>query len=360
MSSAMPRRVSSCQAVSNSQFLKSGFRAIRIGFTLVELLVVIAIIGVLIGLLLPAVQAARESSRRASCSSNLKQIGLGIHGFHDSFRRLPPAVMMNASVTDPATVGQNVGPNWAVLILPNLEQSGLFDSAATSIKAYMDTPAENAWRSIRTTAVSTYQCPSDTGSETPYSGAGGSWARGNYGANAGPDMFWVGAAVEGTSPLTTRAGPPTGGGYFTSAIAAPVMGVNSTTKLDTITDGTSYTVLIDELRIGPAAGDLRGTWALGQVGASIVAGSGRGDTPYPNYNVSGGDDISGCTNDTSVGMGCCPGCRNWQVVARSRHPGGVQACFADGSVSFVANSVGTARYYYMHSAADSVAFTFDR
>lgn len=357
---SMPRLFLSTRTCVNDRPLRLVVSPPRSGFTLVELLVVIAIIGILIGLLLPAVQAAREASRRASCASNLKQIGLALHGFHDAFRRLPPAVMMNTSVTNPATVGQNFGPNWAVLILPNLEETALFDTAATSINAYMDTPGEAAWRSIRTANVSAYRCPSDSGSQTPYSGAGGSWARGNYGANSGPDMFWVGAAVAGTSPLTTRIGPPTGGGYFTSAPAAPVMGVNSTSKLDTITDGTSYTVLVDELRIGPAAGDLRGTWALGQVGASIVAGSGRGDTPYPNYNLSGGDDISGCTNDTSVGMGCCSGCGNWQVVARSRHPGGVQACFADGSVIFVTNSVGTARYYYMHSAADSVAFTIDR
>ena len=61
----------------------------RAAFTLVELLVVIAIIGVLVGLLLPAVQAAREAARRMSCSNNFKQIGLGIHNYHDAFKKLP-------------------------------------------------------------------------------------------------------------------------------------------------------------------------------------------------------------------------------------------------------------------------------
>lgn len=64
----------------------------RRAFTLVELLVVIAIIGVLIGLLLPAVQAAREAARRSSCSNNLKQVGLGIHSYHDAQKKIPPGV----------------------------------------------------------------------------------------------------------------------------------------------------------------------------------------------------------------------------------------------------------------------------
>ena len=85
------------------------------GFTLVELLVVIAIIGILIALLLPAVQAAREAARRSQCSNNLKQIALGAHNFHDTYKALPPIV------------SHSEGPTFFMHILPYIEQQALKD-----------------------------------------------------------------------------------------------------------------------------------------------------------------------------------------------------------------------------------------
>jgi prepilin-type N-terminal cleavage/methylation domain-containing protein len=100
----------------------------RRGFTLVELLVVIAIIGVLVALLLPAVQAAREAARRMQCSNHLKQLGLALQNYHDTFQSLPfgaRARYVNTSGTNPA--GQNWGPSWYVGILPFAEQKPLSD-----------------------------------------------------------------------------------------------------------------------------------------------------------------------------------------------------------------------------------------
>src|SRR5216683_2495459 len=103
---------------------------VRSSFSLVELLVVIAIIGVLIALLLPAVQKVREAANRMSCANNLKQLGLAAHAYHDTHRKFPPAVLMPYAKedNDPLTGGaaNPFGPNWAIFLLPYVEQDALY------------------------------------------------------------------------------------------------------------------------------------------------------------------------------------------------------------------------------------------
>ncbi|QDT09130.1 DUF1559 domain-containing protein [Planctomycetes bacterium K23_9] len=131
------------------------------GFTLVELLVVIAIIGILVGLLLPAVQSAREAARRMQCSNNLKQMGLAIHNYHDTFRQLPA----NQGTKKKPVSGQAwvSGPSWMVAILPQIEQGHVFNrlkfGVGTDFADTTSTANEN-WEIMSQTKVPSYNCPS--------------------------------------------------------------------------------------------------------------------------------------------------------------------------------------------------------
>src|SRR5437899_216277 len=131
--------------------------SVRRAFTLVELLVVIAIIGVLVALLLPAVQSAREAARRMQCSNNLKQIGLGLHNFHDVFGSLP-AGAVTSSAKPPAMKFQilnNKIHGWAIFVYPYIEQKNLFDQYHFDVNWY-DAPNQL----VREQYVSTFICPS--------------------------------------------------------------------------------------------------------------------------------------------------------------------------------------------------------
>jgi prepilin-type N-terminal cleavage/methylation domain-containing protein len=330
----------------------------RRAFTLVELLVVIAIIATLVGLLLPAVQGARESARRVHCGNNVKQLGLACLAFNDTQGALPAAVLLTPAVSNAGNHDQNFGPNWVVLILPYIEQSALFESHQQSIDAYAMT-GDNAWRAMKAVDLTGVRCPSDPFGETPCSVAGGSWARGNYGANSGAGMFYDlpygdeglrrvnGAWAEKVGPLYRGYG-----GYVHQVRPRGLMSANSKTQMASVFDGASNTVLIDEIRAGTTASDVRGTWAMGQVGASIVAGSGRLDSPGPNISLHHYDDIMNGTDEPARGMGCFSQTFSWQVTAKSMHRGGVQTCWADGSVRFLDDSVSQGIYQVIHSRDD--------
>ncbi len=160
----------------------------RKGFTLVELLVVIAIIGILVALLLPAIQMAREAARRSSCSNNLKQIGLGLHMYHNTFSQLPAGW----KASDPNT-GQphwfgEPGWSWAASILPYMEQVAVYGDSIHFDLPITDTSNAEA----RVAEIKIYRCPTDIGKGTfvlqgggPYVGSGSGFspvelATGNY------------------------------------------------------------------------------------------------------------------------------------------------------------------------------------
>ena len=186
------------------------------GFTLVELLVVIAIIGVLIALLLPAVQAAREAARRAQCSNNLKQIGIGVHNFHDTLKGIPP---LGVGTTETTNLDQS-RPGFWVLIWPFVEQNAIYDvvqqrgvdqryntafwvSGATGIDI-------EAFRK-GAASVTIYRCPSRRGSDKAMNPVKAATA--DYGPGCG-NVTWgavPGPCVDYAIPLTQRTAT---GGYF--------------------------------------------------------------------------------------------------------------------------------------------------
>src|SRR2546421_5663133 len=118
----------------------------RPAFTLIELLVVIAIIAVLIGLLLPAVQKVREAAARTKCQNNLKQLGLGLHNFHDANGAFPAA-----RVSTPST-------SWPPFVLPYIEQTALFQKYRFDVR--WDDAATNDAGTIQT-PVTVFMCPSN-------------------------------------------------------------------------------------------------------------------------------------------------------------------------------------------------------
>lgn len=134
----------------------------RTGVTLVELLVVIAIIGVLVGLLLPAVQAAREAARRIGCANNLKQLGLAVHSYHDAFRGLPISIGPWTEGGRPSR--QRNGKSWMVSILPQLEESSLYDQfARTFVGDFFSNGGlkSSIGLELMKTKLPAFHCPSD-------------------------------------------------------------------------------------------------------------------------------------------------------------------------------------------------------
>ncbi|MEN6498516.1 MAG: DUF1559 domain-containing protein, partial [Thermoguttaceae bacterium] len=205
----------------------------RMGFTLVELLVVIAIIGILIALLLPAVQAAREAARRSTCQNNLKQHALATHNYHDIFLLFP----FGTALSD------TKGFVWLRATLPFIEQKNMYDKWDTS-KLYYDAPN----LAIIRTVIPTHVCPSDTPTKT--------WNETpnyNYAVNLGTTN------TSRTSPFSVA---PFSETLFTGAPFEYRTG--STCKqynMAAITDGTSSTLMLGEVRQGQVGSDLRGlTW----------------------------------------------------------------------------------------------------
>lgn len=323
------------------------WRRLRYGFTLVELLVVITIIGILVALLLPAVQAAREAARTMHCQNNLKQLGLAILNYESQSGIFPPSSCSPSSVHPASNDPTSRLANWVIMILPFLEQQGLHDrfNLAKPITDSVNLPA-------RSTELAAMLCPTDKFNRQPFMGSQGSltkgfgdnWARGNYGANASLGIPWIGS---GETYAGNTSCPGWGNGDYRG-----IMGNNASVGVAQITDGTSSTVLLAELRAGVAPVDSRGVWAMGGACSSALWAHGGifGDDYGPNHVGYMADDVMDCDLIESAsggansliadgGMGCYANTGNAEQTARSMHANGVNSCFADGSVHWISDYI---------------------
>lgn len=273
------------------------------GFTLVELLVVIAIIGILLGLLLPAVQAAREAARRASCTNNLKQIGLALQNYHSQYKRFPPGAPLLSKEYD-----QSI--SWRVMLLPFMEQMPLYEQ----IRPKPDGGATN-WKA-QTQAVEGYSCPS---LPAPISDAG-IFVESHYIAVSG--------AYRGTDRIDLE--DTFCGDIYTNGIFYP----KSRTTISQITDGTSHTL---------AVGECWYVFRDWMDGATFVG------KPPTEICTQASMNIRYPINADHSTFGYYKGDPEWPAGAPimllndlffgSRHPGGANFCLADGSVHFIRDTI---------------------
>lgn len=312
------------------------------GFTLVELLVVIAIIGILIGLLLPAVQAAREAARRTQCSNNLKQLALAVLNYHDVYRSFPPPGLHIRDGHGAAASSTSWGPSWLVLILPFVEQKTLHDRYDFRLTRSRD--GVNA--EVVRVEIPTYRCPSDDLGQPPWNNSGVLFARGNYGANGGAGNIFSRSNFDN---LGEERGPFHLGRHYGAAISA-------------IRDGTSNTIMIGEILAGDRSGDVRGAWAYPS-GAYITGGSPHYSSPRYLLKPNGiALDDTQCDRPAFCSaanedrqLRCFSGGSRAFQTARSRHPGGVQAAFCDGSVRFVRDTIELDMWRRLLAMADGQA-----
>ncbi len=325
----------------------------RHGFTLVELLVVMAVIGMLVGLLLPAVQSAREAARRSACANNLRQIGVAIHGYHDTHKVIPPAY-----VGDPRTTGTIAGVSfpdgnangppgfaWGALILPHLEEGNLRLQFDMKVPCWAPQNAAAA-----KTRVAIFLCPSASGGSDGFvvdRGQGDAWdpslsnepfnpeivfAHSHYVTNAGIHQPWGRETefIDFTHPETVHADSET----FEATIDGPFYR-NARLTMAKITDGLSGTILVGE----HSSVLSNKTWvgvvpfavtcpkfpfasACNSGGALVAAHSGPDTHDRPQVIIHAPNNPFGHTDEMYA-----------------EHPEGANALFGDSSVRFIAEEI---------------------
>lgn len=293
------------------------------GFTLIELLVVIAIIAVLIALLLPAVQQAREAARRSQCKNNLKQIGLALHNYHGTHRIFPmgTAARRETTMTRGRVIANYESWGWAASILPFIDEAPLFQNLKINDRTLNEVLVLIGDNPTALNAafppLSSYQCPSDT--TGPYLKNG--MVRNHFGNGlSGISTAWKPPTLNYPGSTGEPAGDVRAPRNITQRPTHGIFGNTSTVRIRDVTDGTSNTFMAGEREERCGAG----SW----IGARNPDGNGRHGNDYALARVRQVlNDPSNAGNDR-----CTDG-------FSSKHVGGAQFLFVDGSVHFISENI---------------------
>ncbi len=296
------------------------------GFTLVELLVVIAIIGVLISLLLPAVQQAREAARRMQCQNNLKQIGLSLHNYHDTFNSLCSGNQGTINAAGDRYYGW--GWTWHAAILPYLEQKALYDAIQGPDGYGNESGGTSSGKPliVQETVVNVFWCPSQEEVSPGPQKYGDKEQPSNYNGNMGTRIGNGGDnCTDGASTLAEMQnsdwGCMNGNGIFYPA---------SKTRFGDVRDGLSNTIFVSE--VVDTGGEAMGHFSGGCDRHAMFAGGADSNPPteMTEYLIAaeGNDPINGGAEE----------------AAGSWHTGGAHFLMGDGAVRFLSENMDMATY----------------
>lgn len=294
------------------------------GFTLIELLVVIAIIAILIALLLPAVQQAREAARRTQCKNNMKQMGLAMHNYHDTFNVFVFGSRGFQSSPDDTRMC------FFQSILPYVEQTAMYNQVNFSATSWANiTTLGTTYVSTNTlimTPVPAFMCPSDPGSGKRQVSTA---VRGFY-SNYLP--------IHGSGPMGPVATTTQNGMFY----------IISSTRIRDVTDGTSNTAMMAEIILTPESiYDGRGRVWESYDGNTLVS-----TMNPPNTTIA--DNITQACGNCTTPRAPCVNSGSLQMAARSVHTGGVHITLADGAVRFVSDNINTATWNNLGARNDGV------